>query len=750
MTLPANSTVLKAYLFWGGVSSSTSRNIVKFKTPATTGYITPTGTVINSSINSGFGNSTGTFDSYQSYVDVTTDVKNGGSGVYGIANVQAVTTGAGAGTSAAPYAGWSLAIAYSAPTEKARDLTIFAGLARVRQADNLLTIPVSGFSTPPFGAVNARIGIVAYDGDATGTGDSFTLERTTTPLNTATLTNTLNPVNDFFNSTITRLGLRISAKSPDYVNQLGGVDIDIVDNNTVLKNGDTALNIKLTTNATAGETYFPGAITTAIDLFTPTLSLTKTGVDVNGGNIEPGDILQYSMTVTNVKDVNGNGDPANNNILTDIIPVNSTYLPGTISINGVTKTDAGSDDTAEFDAANNRVVFRLGTGATTLLGGTLQVNSNSSGTPPLPTSTSTVSFRVKINSGVLVGTSITNQAAETFTGQTLGQSASLSAATPSVTVVVEYPSVRGTLYQDLDNNLVLTAGTDPRLPTGIAVTLYRDLNNNNIVDLGESFGTVDTDVNGDYLFLKVPYNSYKIKVDTSDPQIASNLGLKTSNNLSASVVNLPITDRNFGFITRANVLLVKRITTVGNTAVNIYKDDLTVPHAADDNNANWPIPLNTNSALGDTTISNFLRGAISGGKVKPGDEIEYTIYFLNAGSADASGVRICDRLLPNQTFKVGGYGVGKDVELVIGNSPPQYLTSANDGVDRTQLYAPNDTTVPASCNLKGTNTDGTLLLDLTGAASTGNPAITAVPGSTGQGAPNDSYGLLRFKTTVKP
>ena len=195
----------------------------------------------------------------------------------------------------------------------------------------------------------------------------------------------------------------------------------------------------------------------------------------------------------------------------------------------------------------------------------------------------------------------------------------------------------------------------------------------------------------------------------------------------------------------AKVLLVKRITAINgnrtknpndNTSLNTFVDDTTSIYKNDDNSPNWP-----------TTPTPYLLGAIDGGKVKPDDEIEYTIYYLNAGTTNANTVRVCDRILPNQTFKDNAYGTSKDVELGVGTNTLDYLTSATDTVDRTQLYAPT-TTVPTNCNLKGSNADGTLVVDLTGA--TGNPAITTVPAATAPGTPNNSYGFFRFTTKVKP
>jgi uncharacterized repeat protein (TIGR01451 family) len=194
--------------------------------------------------------------------------------------------------------------------------------------------------------------------------------------------------------------------------------------------------------------------------------------------------------------------------------------------------------------------------------------------------------------------------------------------------------------------------------------------------------------------------------------------------------------------TNPNVLLVKRITAINgdrtknpndNTALNTFVDDTISTRQADDNSLNWK--------------ANYLLGAIDAGKVKPGDEIEYTVYFLNAGSTNANTVRICDRITANQDFKVDAYGTNKDVQLQLGTSTVVDLTSASDAGDRAELISAGGT-VATTCNLKAANDNGTLVIDVTG--NTGVPNLTTMPGSTGQGSPNDSYGFLRFVTKVKP
>jgi uncharacterized repeat protein (TIGR01451 family) len=190
----------------------------------------------------------------------------------------------------------------------------------------------------------------------------------------------------------------------------------------------------------------------------------------------------------------------------------------------------------------------------------------------------------------------------------------------------------------------------------------------------------------------------------------------------------------------ANVLLVKRITAINGVNLNTYKDNTTDSRAADDNSPNWPAPLNTNTALGDTSISSFLRGAIDAGEAKPGDTIEYTIYFLNAGNSDANGVRICDRILGVQQLN------GTTIELQQNNTSPTSLTSVADG-DRATFYPISSAATNCNFSSSPTTDNGAVVVDVTGV--TGTPPWSVLTGSTGQGTP-DSYGFVRFTTQVNP
>ena len=246
-----------------------------------------------------------------------------------------------------------------------------------------------------------------------------------------------------------------------------------------------------------------------------------------------------------------------------------------------------------------------------------------------------------------------------------------------------------------------------------------------------------------------PSNQGSAFYDSSVQKIEYRAGLIIDPGNANNVANQRLTSLVFDCVTydlavtnNPNVILVKRITAInGNrnqnpndgTVLNQFVDDTSSPQQGNDNSPNWP--------------DNYLLGAIDAGKVKPEDEIEYTVYFLNIGNGEAADVRVCDRITANQDFQPDAYAAGRGIQLKLGNNAQTNLTNANDNGDRAQLINPGGA-VPANCNLQGGNTNGTLQIDITG--NTGSPSLTTMPGSTGKGTPNNSYGLFRFTTKVQP
>lgn len=405
LSIPAGSTVLFAGLYWGADTSAGtggsaavagSRNVVRFATPAS-GYAATTAAVVDVS---------GT--RYSGFANVTARVQAGGSGTYKLSGIQA-------GTGADRYAGWALVVVVGNPALPPRNMVVFDGFATINQtAPTSVTTTVSGFRTPPAGAVNTRIGAVAFEGDAGSAGDRF-------EVNGQSVNNALNPATNFFNSTITNQGVAITTKNPNYANQLG-FDIDLATPPVPLANNATSADLTFTTTS---ETYYPNVFTFNTDVFEPVVesNLVKSVVDLNGGSVAPGDVLQYTLAYAN----SGN-DGTLLTVVTDNIPANTTYVPGSLSIptgaNAGAKSDAAADDQANYIAtAPARVVFRIGTGANGLVGGTLA-----------PGDSGSIRFRVQVNAAAAEGATIPNTATVDYTEQSLNVPATANSNTVTSTV----------------------------------------------------------------------------------------------------------------------------------------------------------------------------------------------------------------------------------------------------------------------------------------------------------------------------
>jgi uncharacterized repeat protein (TIGR01451 family)/LPXTG-motif cell wall-anchored protein len=393
LSMPAGSSVLWAGLYWGAQSNAATRNTISFRQPGAATYTTLTGAIVG---NNGAD--------YQAFRDVTSLVSAAGNGDYWGGNVQ-LTAGSN------QYAGWSLVVAYRNPTLPMRNLTVFDGYGIIQNAtgDQIVDIEISGFLTPPAGPVNAEIGVVAYEGDGATTGDALQLSNniyggTTAPTFT-TLTNAVNGSNNFFNSTISDNGVSSTTDiSPSFANTLG-FDIDEVQTTGILPNSSTKATLRA---STAGDTYYPGVFTVSVDLYAPSFpNITKTVTDINGGLTEPGDTLEYRVTLTNT-----GLDPADLVILRDIVPANTTFVAGSVTVGGVAQTDAvntGASDFGDYLAGTRTIEARAGVGATGTSGGTLGPNANTE-----------VRFRVTVDTAAS-GTTIPNEAVVSYRARTIAQ-----------------------------------------------------------------------------------------------------------------------------------------------------------------------------------------------------------------------------------------------------------------------------------------------------------------------------------------
>jgi serine-aspartate repeat-containing protein C/D/E len=196
---------------------------------------------------------------------------------------------------------------------------------------------------------------------------------------------------------------------------------------------------------------------------------------------------------------------------------------------------------------------------------------------------------------------------------------------------------------------------------------------------------------------------------------------------------------------KAKLLLVKRITRINNQDVTDVMDgrsDVSInapnyvpePYATDDNDPKW--------------TAGYLRGLINAGTVKPGDELEYTIYFLSSGNVPIKNVSLCDLIPANSTFVENAFAAGYGIALEI-NSATTNLTNINDS-DRAE-YIPPNTIAPGACNKADIANNVTPPTQLQPAANkTGAVLVNVVTGSTTLPEPNKpAYGFIRFRVKVK-
>lgn len=388
LTIPSGGVVTHAFLYWAGENSGGDNTATLDR---------PGGFSSNVTATQGFSNG----NYYQSVADVTTLVQTNGSGLYRVSGV--AMKDFRNSNDDVNFGAWTLVVFYRRASEPPRNLALFDGLDLVSDG-NPSSATLSGFLVPNAG-FDAKLGVIAYEGDGSITGDSLLFGMA--PLaNSDRLTDGVNPIDNFFNSSRSRLGTAVSVagdlpQTTGATGSLSGVDMDIVNITSRVTAGQTAADIRATST---GDQYYLGAFITSISTFKPDFSSsTKSVVDVNGGALRPGDELEYTIVVSNT----GN-DPSVRTVLNDVIPTGTTWVPGSISIsagpNNGAKTDAVDSDQGEFNNGTRTMTVRLGTGANGAQGGTLTVGQST-----------TVKFRVTVDANA-TGT-LSNQASISFEGQ---------------------------------------------------------------------------------------------------------------------------------------------------------------------------------------------------------------------------------------------------------------------------------------------------------------------------------------------
>ncbi|MGA5898063.1 DUF3344 domain-containing protein [Streptomyces venetus] len=171
-------------------------------------------------------------DAFQASADVTRLVREGGPGLYTVAQINIAMGNSPAGT----WGGWTLVVAYERAEEPLRHLSLWDGFTPLNSGTETIHLTDLGF---PAGA-GGRAGLVAYNGDRGTGGDSFTM---TTGRSEYALSNAANPQNDVLNSTISEPG-EDAARVPTHSNTLG-YDSDVFDLGRGLEHADDQVTFRI-------------------------------------------------------------------------------------------------------------------------------------------------------------------------------------------------------------------------------------------------------------------------------------------------------------------------------------------------------------------------------------------------------------------------------------------------------------------------------------------------------------------------
>ncbi|MET7570767.1 DUF3344 domain-containing protein [Streptomyces sp. NPDC005492] len=249
--LPEGARATYARLYWGG-----NLRVGEQKPPRDNGRVLiaePGGeyrtvladTVVGHRVASGA-------DAFQASADVTKLVRESGSGLYTVAQVNTAMGRSAAGA----WGGWTLVVAYEKPQEPLRRLELWDGFDALNSRTGA-EIRLRGLRTPAHAGGHA--GVVAYNGDRGRSGDSLTLSTSRT--NATPLGDGANPPDDVLNSTISDPGAAPSERAPAYANTLG-YDSDVFDLGKALRSGGDQVAFRLVSQRDAA--WF-GALFVAVD-----------------------------------------------------------------------------------------------------------------------------------------------------------------------------------------------------------------------------------------------------------------------------------------------------------------------------------------------------------------------------------------------------------------------------------------------------------------------------------------------------
>jgi len=299
--------------------------------------------------------------SYVCSVDVSELVAAHGTGIYRVSGVEVRPFAHLVDEEV--FAGWWMVVVFARPGDPMRSIGVFEGLDLVLPQQPLETT-LSGFIVPPVG-VEGTLAIAGFAGDHKVTGDQVLLGDI--PIGDA-----LNPIDDFFNGTRSWFGFPMSVvgdlpRLSGHPASMSGLDLDVIDISGLIDPIQTFLPMTVTTESDA---IILATTVVSTTTAAPLLEIIELVEDLNTGAFVPGDVVEITLTVTNV-----GTDVAVDVVLVDELPFGLTFVPGTLEIvdgpNAAVLSDVEGDDHGEHD--DGVIVVRLGTGGDAFAGGSLLV-----------------------------------------------------------------------------------------------------------------------------------------------------------------------------------------------------------------------------------------------------------------------------------------------------------------------------------------------------------------------------------------
>ena len=376
LSIPANSEIVHATLFWGGslrlnsgdtaATDSSKKNRVLFAlgNESCSGSTSCQVTSARSDVYQ--VNAQSNLGPYRASADVTSRFTNTNqewtlSGPHqtmliSVANIQ-TTLGVD------KAAGWGILVAYKDPDSSPRSITIYKGFAQesMIQDDEF---DFSNFQTASRGNVLVDFGLVAFDGDATLTADSISLIDSKASV---VIADRVNPDNNIANSTISTSGIHnpyLNNSSPSRSRNTFGIDVDQISMVNGLSRNVTSAEAWPSASA---DVFFISGLALSVEITSPDIELTKSVSSLSGSDstaVEVGDFVEYEITATN----NGQADASNVQVFDE--------LPADLS--SVTSTGANCAPTPPQTICKKLNALDAGESATFTISGTINGASQSS------------------------------------------------------------------------------------------------------------------------------------------------------------------------------------------------------------------------------------------------------------------------------------------------------------------------------------------------------------------------------------